>query len=344
MTGCFNPARSRSDSWFGCRAGVVSLSVLAGLLAASLPGARFVAAPAQAQTAPEPSSRATACNAVSDRPIALENANNLVLVTVLANGAPLRLILDTGAERTVLTAAAAERVGGKAPEIQFRRGLSGVGGSLPSREVEFTSFTVGGVDIPWRRVRVATFALPMASVDGLLGTDVLGKFDIDLDLPNRLMSLYEKGKCTPDWAGSGAEIKIGRSALNDHIFFPVRLDGRKITAMIDTGAQRTTLSAMTARTIGLTDAALAQDQPLRTRGFGSGQLASRLHRFASLTVGHVTLANPEIVIADLRVRGIDMILGMDFLQSRRLFLSYAGFRMFLSDLSGRAAPGTASRF
>ena len=45
--------------------------------------------------------------------------------------------------------------------------------------------------------------------------------------------------------------------------------------------------------------------------------------------------NPEIVVADLRVRGIDLILGMDFLRSRRLFLSYAGFRMFLSNLSGR---------
>jgi predicted aspartyl protease len=310
------------------------------LLTASL--LSTVHAPAQAQTAPEPLNRTAECSAVSGRPIALENANGLVLITVLANGAPLKLVLDTGAERTVLTAAAAERVGGKPPEIQFRRNLSGVTGALPSREVEFKSFTIGGVESPWRRVRVATFTLPISSADGVLGTDVLGKFDVDLDLPNHLMSLYQKGKCTPDWAGSGAEIKIGRSALNDHVFLPVRLDRRRITATIDTGAQRTTLSAMTARAMGITDTALAQDQLVRTRGFGNGQLASRLHRFESLTVGNVTLANPEIIIVDLRLRGIDMILGMDFLRSRRLFLSYAGFRIFLANRPGGTAFKTAA--
>lgn len=293
---------------------------------------------------PEQSSGVTGCHPVSRKPIALEEINGLTLVTVLANGAPLRLILDTGAERTVLTAGAAARVGGRPPEIEFRRGLSGVTGSLQSREVEFNNFKIGGVDIPWRRVRVATFALPMSSVDGVLGIDVLGTFDVDLDLPNHRILLYEKGKCTPDWAGRDAEIGIGRSALNGHVFLPVRLDRHKITATIDTGAQRTTLSAVTARAMGITDAALAQDQPVRTSGFGGGQLASRLHRFESLTVGNLTLGNPEIVVTDLRLRGIDMILGMDFLRSRRLWLSYAGFRMFLSNLSGHAAPKTASRF
>ena len=33
----------------------------------------------------------------------------------------------------------------------------------------------------------------LSTVDGVLGTDVLAKFNIDLDLPNRRMSLYEKG-------------------------------------------------------------------------------------------------------------------------------------------------------
>ena len=64
-------------------------------------------------------------------------------------------------------------------------------------------------------------------------------------------ALYEKGKCTPDWAGPA--MPKSRSAgllVNDHVFFPVRLDGRKITATIDTGAQRTTLSAATARAMG----------------------------------------------------------------------------------------------
>ena len=276
-----------------------------------------------------------------DQPIALENANGLPLVTVQADGAPLKLILDTGAERTILTSGAVERVGGRAPQIEFRRSLNGVGGSLPSREVEFKSFKIGGIELPWRRAMVATVATPslLSTVDGVLGTDVLGRFDIDLDLPNHRMSLYEKGTCTPEWAGPGAEIRIGRSAVNGHLFFPVRLDNRGITATIDTGAQRTTLSVATASAMGITDAVLARDAPIQTRGFGTARLSSRIHRFDSLAVGNVRLSNPEIVVTELRLHGIDLILGMDFLQSRRLWLSYAGFRMFFSSESG----GTASR-
>jgi hypothetical protein len=90
--------------------------------------------------------------------------------------------------------------------------------------------------------------------------------------------------------------------------------------------------------MGITDAALAQDLPVRTRGFGDGQLASRLHRFESLTVETVTLGNPEIIVADLRLRGIDLILGIDFLRSRRLWLSYASFRMFLSNPKATVKP------
>jgi predicted aspartyl protease len=212
---------------------------------------------------------------------------------------------------------------------------------LPSREVEFKSFTLGGVELPWRRAMVATVATPslLSTVDGVLGTDILARFDIDLDLPNHRMSLYEKGTCTPEWTGRAAEIRIGRSAVNGHLFFPVRLDKRGITATIDTGAQRTTLSVATARAMGITDAVLARDPPMQTRGFGAGRLASRIHRFDNLAVGNIGLRNPEIVVTELRLRGIDLILGMDFLRSRRVWLSYAGFRMFLSSDSS----GTASR-
>ena len=241
------------------------------LLRGGLLSAGLVLAPAQAAVAADGKS----CRAVLDQPIALENANGLPLVTVQADGAPLKLILDTGAERTVLTSGAVERVGGRAPQIEFRRSLNGVGGSLPSREVEFKSFKIGGIELPWRRAMVATVATPslLSTVDGVLGTDVLGRFDIDLDLPNHRMSLYEKGACTPEWAGADAEIKIGRSAANSHLFFPVQLDNRRIIATIDTGAQRTTLSVATASAMGITDAVLARDAPIQTRGFGTARLS-----------------------------------------------------------------------
>ncbi len=312
-----------------------------GLFAALLIGMAFVADPAPAAAAPEHSRGAAGCSAVPNKPIPLENVNGFALVNALADGAALRLVLDTGAERTVLTSSAADRIGGKAPRIQFQRQLKGVAAAVQSEDIEFERLTIGGVDIPWRRAMVAKTTLPQIfmGADGFLGTDVLGKFDIDLDLPHQRMWLYERGSCMPDWADAHSKIEIGRSAINGHMFFPVRLDNRKITATIDTGADRTTLSTSTARAMGLADAVLAHDRPGVTRGFGGGQLTSRIHQFTSLTVGSIRLNDPEIVVTDLRLRGIDLILGLDFLRSRRLWLSYAGFRVFLSD---RPSAGTVS--
>jgi predicted aspartyl protease len=279
---------------------------------------------------------------VSNKPIALENVSGFALVTVLADGAALRLILDTGAERTVVTSSAAERIGGRAPQIQFRRQLKGVAAAVQGQEIEFTSLTIGGIDIPWRRVMVAKTTLPaiFMEADGFLGADMLGKFDIDLDLPHQRMWLYDRGACKPDWADAHSKIEIGRSATSGHMFFPVQLDRRKITATIDTGADRTSLSRAAAHAMGLTDAVLAGDRPSITRGFGGGQLTSRIHQFASLVVGNIRLNDPKIIVTDLQLRGIDMILGLDFLRSRRLWLSYSGFQIFLSNGPSAGAVST----
>ena len=78
-------------------------------------------------------------------------------------------------------------------------------GSLQTSEVELHSFAIGGVAIPWRRVRVAP--INVASVfsgplDGVLGADSLNSFDIDLDLPNNRITLYSRQTCpgaAPAW-------------------------------------------------------------------------------------------------------------------------------------------------
>ena len=42
------------------------------------------------------------------------------------------------------------------------------------------------------------------------------------------------------------------------------------------------------------------------------------------------LRNPEIVVADMKLREADLVLGVDLLSSRRLWLSYGSRRIFIS--------------
>jgi predicted aspartyl protease len=261
--------------------------------------------------------------------------NRAPMVTLSANGKAVTLILDTGAERTVLTPDVAERIGAQRPSIEFQRHLRGIAGDLPTHEVELRSFAAGEVAIPWRRVLVAP--VKMASVfptplDGLLGADALSDFDIDIDLPRHQMTLYRKQTCetaTPNWAGPYISISTGLSR-GERLFFPVQLDGRRLTAVIDTGSQFTVLATASARALGLTEGQLSRDRSVSTQGVAGEPLSSRVHRFARLEVGALIIRNPEVVVTDLTLNEADIVLGVDFVSSRRLWLSYGSRRIFLS--------------
>jgi predicted aspartyl protease len=267
--------------------------------------------------------------------IIVATLNRAPMVTLAANGHSVTLILDTGAERTVLTPAVAERIGAQRPAIEFQRQIRGLAGNLLSHEVELRSFAVGEVDIPWRRVLVAPVMMAKVfptPLDGLLGADVLSDFDIDIDLPRHQLTFYQKQICStaaPDWAGSHTAISTGLSH-GQRLFFPVQLDGHRTIAVLDTGSQITAVSTSTARTFGLSEGVLARDRSVTTQGVAGEVLTSHVHRFAKLEVGAAVVHNPEIIVTDLKLTDADMLLGIDFLKSRRVWLSYGSRRLFIS--------------
>ena len=260
---------------------------------------------------------------------------NAPIVTLSANGSPVTLLLDSGAETTILTPAVAGRIGAQPPRVEFQRQLHGLGASLQTSEVELRSFVVGGVEIPWRRVRVAPVNVAtvfLGPLDGVLGADTLSSFDIDLDLSGHRMVLYRKQTCpgaAPDWTGPYARIAAGRSR-GDHLFFPVQLDGRKIGAFVDTGSQWTMLSTWAALELGVTAAVLGHDRAAMVRGAAAEQLSARVHRFSRLEIGGEVIRNPEFVVTDVRLGDADLLLGIDFLRSRRIWFSYGSQQIFLS--------------
>jgi predicted aspartyl protease len=276
----------------------------------------------------------TACDAKPLGHITVATVNNVPFVTLLANGHPVVLVFDTGAEQSVLTPSAAERIGAKPPRIEFQEQMHGAVGTLSTREVELHSFSAGTVAIPWRRLLVAPVTLPAPigiHLDGLLGADVLSSFDIDLDLARHRMALYAERSCpdAPPWHQPYTGITTGRSR-GEHLFFPARLDGRTIAAIVDTGSQRTILAAATALDLGIKQAILRQGRSITTKDAAGKLLSSRFHRFANLTVGSEVIRNPELVVANINLDDADIVLGVDFLLSRRIWLSYGSLRIFLS--------------
>src|SRR5580704_13590172 len=272
------------------------------------------------------------CGTIRLAETAVAMLDNQPIVKVFANSATVLLLLDTGAEATVLTPAAAQRIGAQARVMG--RQMHGITRDIPAGELELRSFTIGGVEVPRKRVRVAPIEIVNAlsgPLDGVLGTDTLSSFDIDLDLPRRRMTLYQGQSCAiayPAWAQPYARIAAGRSPSN-RLYFSVQLDGRRISALFDTGAQFSVLSTRTALALGVSEGVLARDPAVMVRGADGEQLSAHAHRFFRLEVDGEVIRNAEIDVTEINLNDADFLLGIDFLGSQRVWISYGSQQLFL---------------
>ena len=101
-----------------------------------------------------------------------------VVASVLINGVALRLMVDTGADRTVISPAAAARTGLVVDAGRSVRVLGVTGGAMAS-EMVVTHMEVAGARVG--PLRVIVLDTPADSLDGLLGRDVLDFFTLTVD-------------------------------------------------------------------------------------------------------------------------------------------------------------------
>jgi predicted aspartyl protease len=258
---------------------------------------------------------------------------NLPLVNLTVNGGAATFLLDTGAERTIMAATSAQRLSVDA-HYEYPRRMRSLDGALSSGDARLRGLGLGAMTLPDFRVLVGSLSLPGPGgkpLDGLLGADFFSSFEVDLDLPHNRMTLYERLPCAiaaPPWSEAYTAIQVNRS-LHDHLFFPVAVDGRKLAAFIDTGAELSAVDAGAALALGVTAAALNQDPVANLRGAGSEVVKSRGHRFARLEIGGETLRDRVLFVTNLRLQDADLVLGIDFLRLRRVWLSYGSHQIFL---------------
>jgi predicted aspartyl protease len=100
-----------------------------------------------------------------------------VVVDASLNGVALRLLLDTGADRTVITPAALARAGldGRGRPVR----ITSVTGSAAASLVDVPRLDVAGVHVG--PLAVIAHAVPDDALDGLLGRDVLDAFTVTFD-------------------------------------------------------------------------------------------------------------------------------------------------------------------
>ena len=261
-------------------------------------------------------------------------AGGFVVAPARLGGRPVSMVIDTGAEGMLVTAEAADALGMRRDPARRVRVL-GTGGQVMAGVAALPLLQFGG--LAWPSLSAPVLAVPgLPALDppvaGLIGAPLLAAYDLDLDLPRGRLRLHDARDC-PDgvrpFAPPYVMLPLRLSAGNQPLV-PVTVNGVALRAVLDTGARATVLTEDAARRVGL-------GRPMRedvTRGVDGAATPVRWHRARDLRVGWDALADVAVSVAALDLGEADMLLGMDYLGARRVWVSYAGGRVFVQARSG----------
>jgi predicted aspartyl protease len=171
-------------------------------------------------------------------------------VPIALNGVEKKLLLDTGGAVSQLSRKAIADLGLRERESGIE--LYGVDGSKSHTMVRVDQVGIGilkGTNLYFNVTPWSDFGGD-GSIDGILALDLLQRFDIDLDFGAGKLNLISQDHCPGQavyWdAAAAAEVPI-RVNEDNHIAFPVTVDGHSLEAIIDTGASGTIMNMNVAR-------------------------------------------------------------------------------------------------
>jgi hypothetical protein len=286
-----------------------------------------------------------ACAFVREAEIPVTFETGVPIVDVRINGKPGRFVLDTGASTTTVTESSAERLS-VARDSLYHASITAVGamasgyvGNIGRLEMA----TARQTDMQALVLRRTVFT--GMKVDGLLGADVLSKYDLDLDLSRRIVRLYQPRNCPsgpPDWPE--AAVRLKRASTGNALppnYVQVVLSGVELTAQIDTGSGRNVVASKYALGMASSEQERAADRKLTLQGAAPDRINVALHRFSSLVVGNETIRDPYLVVVPF-VESVDvrnqMLLGEDYLRRHRVWISYASHAVWVAPVGSAPKP------
>lgn len=281
-----------------------------------------------------------ACTVQERGAVLFAAAINRILVPLTINGINANFVLDTGAARSLVTPGAVRRLG-LASDEWIATFMRGVGGIVEHSDADPRSLALG--DVPLHRQTITHdtslmvgempgYAPPGLVVDGLLGRDLLSQFDLQFDMTDHRLTLYDvrgcNGRFVP-WTASYAVLPAAMP-ITKAMIVPIMVDGKRLRALLDTGATSSVILAPGMFRLGLTPEMIEHDPGGLAHGVGPHAPEMHRHVFSSLQVGPGLERNPTIWVAHQRVVPIvDALLGADWLLAqRRVWISFATAQVF----------------
>ncbi len=273
-------------------------------------------------------------------------------VTVAIADKPETLLIDTGGAFSQLTRRTVQELNLK--PTRATTALRGVNGAVSDEMVRLPSITLGGFRQEGAYFFVAPDLDPNSNrtpeFDGVLSPDFLQNFDADFDFAAHKLNLFSPDHCAGQvvyWQAPTVAIVPFTLDRGNHISFPMELDGKKVNAVLDTGAARTTLNLTLAQRVFGVD---VNAQDVEKVGQLNGGFSADVYRrrFKTLAVQSVTVVNPMVFLLPDLVTGQvrqaartgsliaereglpDLLLGMPTLSQLHLYVAYKEHKLYIT--------------
>lgn len=216
-----------------------------------------------------------------------------VAVSVGGKG-PYRFLVDTGAERTVISRQLAQRLKLESGRDAILHSVVGVN-------------DVSTVLIPHLRVSnnvVSVIDAPLLEAsnmgaDGMLGIDSLRSQRVMFDFKAKTMSITPSKKPVERLDGQTIVVRA-RSRLGRLIFSEARIDGHKVTVIVDTGSQ-VTIGNFALQNKFMKRRNWAAPDPVTIETVTGEKLSVRVAKLRNLELGGVGLNDVAVAFADAHI-------------------------------------------
>lgn len=262
-----------------------------------LAGVAFVAAPALAQQGPPRADPAPL--AVAETPadpaidqLAITPADLRMTVPVtIAGGGAWPFVIDTGAERTVLSGELARRLG--LPPGPMRRVMT-MAGTAPTTTAIVPDLRVGRLAIG--AIEAPLFPRASLGAIGMLGIDALQEHKVAIDFVRDTMALQPSRKKRRTATRSDEIVITARSLYGQLIVTDARWRGRRIAVVIDTGSNITIGNSALLRVGKSPPPALGETRLIAANG---ASIPAHLHRLDRVEIGGAIFVGVPVAVADV---------------------------------------------
>ena len=283
--------------------------------------------------------------------------SHYMLVPVTIADTQQLMVFDTGGAVSNILLGTANEL--KIPVIGTRTGMRFTTGSYSAQAAIIPSVRVGDIEFKQARFMimpddVIPEVLATHGVAGLLAPTP--GVDIDLDFAANRLSFFSSDHCEGQvvyWPAQTVAVVPMRVTAFAHIVIPVTLDGQHLDALVDTGANVSTLGLQVATERFGSVSAAANAEPRAGASSGS-QIRPRV--FKSLSFEGVTVANPELYLEPEVVtripsgnraavkREFDIKLGMSLLSKTHIYIANKERRLYITAAGDpQSQPGAAVR-